>query len=139
DLHVHANGSFDVTPAGACPGRSAAEQIAAARAVHLDFVALTEHDHDPRDARSYLTPEVWRGVVAAAAAASDTAASGPAGGFVAFPGYEWTSSYDTPFGPPGATPDCDHKIVVLPPGAAGYCGVKECADPDALAAFVERA
>jgi hypothetical protein len=134
DLHVHAMGSFDVPSHMTCdpPYRSGPEQIAAAQAAHLDFVALTEHDRDPRSSGGRLGPAGWQAILSATSRATTP------GRFVALPGYEWTATFGTPLGPGGPKPDYDHKVVVLPPGAATYCGVDDCPDPDALSAFVQR-
>ena len=85
DLHVHSStGSFD---AKSCQEKcfSVTEQLAAARAAKLDYVAITEHDLNPNPPNSKMSADEWEEVLTAVSNAT-------AGGFIALAGYEWTSS-----------------------------------------------
>jgi hypothetical protein len=133
DLHIHATQSFDVDPKSQfCAGLTAHEQLEAARNAGLQFAALTEHEHDPTKTGISLGAAGWQQVLAVTAAETSAA-------FIALPGYEWTSSYRTPFQAERKQPDYDHKVVILPPGSPAYCGVVECPTPDSLSAFAQRA
>lgn len=130
DLHVHSStGSFD---AKSCQEKcfSVTEQLAAARAAKLDYVAITEHDLNPNPPNSKMSADEWEEVLTAVSNAT-------AGGFIALAGYEWTSSQKSCF-VDVAEHDYNHKIVIFPPGVKDICDSLTCKTPDELAVFVHK-